>query len=311
MHWLLFHSIGCKGEISNGGRAHCPSGLVPIPSSKPTFCIQPFEAKIVKNGTAISEKGVLPTVNASLYDAFEACKNTVLNNKPLRLVSHQEWLRAASGEAGVPFPWGDKDDSRCVLDTPTNPHRWTSVQPTGSMKECVSVHGVYDQIGNAWEWVDLKQTANKRDWLQQLEQNYTVQIQDDGISVDDRVLPRLRLQTICVEMEGLSVVEGQLHVRLTNPISPDCESGGLGYLWANLGQQNHRSQSLPEPGSLLPVRLEGSRVVWDSDRDGEPVGAKVGGSFYSGAQMTLQDLWIGHIPTFDGSIGFRCVSDPI
>ncbi len=311
MHWILLYNMGCKGTVSNGERVECPTGLVPISSTESTFCIQPFEATITPKGTAISDKGVLPTVNASLYDALEACQHTVVNNTPLRLASRQEWLMAANGEGGRAFPWGEKDDSRCVLDTPTNPHRWRSVQPTGSMKDCVSEYGVYDQIGNAWEWVDLKQTANKQDWLKHLANDYTVNVEEDGIHLEDRALPRLRLQTICVEMEGLSVVDGQLHVRLTKSISPDCESGGQGYLWANLGQQNHPSQSLPAPGSLLPVRLEGTRVIWDRKRDGEPVGAKVGGSFYSGAQMTLQDLWIGHIPTFDGSIGFRCVSDPI
>ena len=46
------------------------------------------------------------------------------------------------------------------------------------------------------------------------------------------------------------------------------------------------------------------------DRLGERVGAKVGGSYYSGGDSTLKSIWVGHIPTFDGSIGFRCEADP-
>ena len=69
------------------------------------------------------------------------------------------------------------------------------------------------------------------------------------------------------------------------------------------------SVQVPQQGSLLPIQIHGKKIVWDQDRDGESVGAKVGGSFYSCSQMTLQDFWIGHIPSFNGSIGFRCSSD--
>ena len=100
-------------------------------------------------------------------------------------------------------------------------------------------------------------------------------------------------------------------MQLNSDISSDCESGGRGYLWFNNSDPRHEKILIPRQGSLLPIRIEGDKILWDKERDGEAVGAKVGGSFYSGAQMTLQDFWIGHIPSFNGSIGFRCSSDVI
>ena len=140
-------------------------------------------------------------------------------------------------------------------------------------------------------------------------QNFTATVSEEGIEMEPRLLPRLRLQTICVDMKRMSIDTGELTVQLNSDISSDCESGGRGYLWFNNSDPRHEKILIPQQGSLLPIRIEGNRILWDKERDGESVGAKVGGSFYSGAQMTLQDFWIGHIPSFNGSIGFRCSSD--
>jgi hypothetical protein len=315
MFWLFLFTMGCQKTDSLKSKVGCPDGLLPIPPTSPMFCIQPFEARINSSGEAISEQGQLPDINRSLTDAFAACTQTIREGVRLRLATHQEWLDAGDGqigEGGKAFPWGEKDDARCILDSPKNPNRWKTVQPTGSMHECVSDWGVYDQIGNAWEWVDLEQTASKEAWVRLLESNkHVVQVSESKIELSEQLLPRMRLQTICVDMSRLIIQEGSLQVDLNKPISPDCESGGRGYLWANFVSRKHQDDALPEVGSLLPVRIVGTSVVWDKSRDEEAVGAKVGGSFYSGAQMTLKDLWIGHIPSFDGSIGFRCTSDPI
>jgi hypothetical protein len=315
MIWLFLLIIGCQQIDSASPKVGCPKGLLAIPPTSPIFCIQPFEARINSSGEAVSEQGQLPDINRSLVDAFTACEHTVRDGVRLRLATHQEWLDAGDGqigEGGKAFPWGEKDDARCILDSPKNPNRWETVQPTGSMSECVSEWGVYDQIGNAWEWVDLQQTASLDEWVRLLEnQNYSVKASESKIQISEQLLPRMRLQTICVDMNRLVIQDGSLHVDLKRPISPDCESGGKGYLWVSLADRKHQNHIIPDVGSLLPVQIIGTNVVWDKSRDAEQVGAKVGGSFYSGAQMTLKDLWIGHIPSFDGSIGFRCTSDPL
>ena len=138
--------------------------------------------------------------------------------------------------------------------------------------------------------------------------NFSVTV-SKRIVMEPRLLPRLRLQTICVDMKRMSIETGELTVQLKSAISSDCVSGGRGYLWFNNSDPRHEKILITQQGSLLPIRIEGNKIMWDIEREGESVGAKVGGSFYSGAQMKLQDFWIGHIPSFNGSIGFRCSSE--
>ena len=306
--------VGCHSTVSEESDNSCPTGLVPAPKNHPTFCIHPFEALIDSEGSVVSEMGQRPAINVSLEEAISACQATTIDGATLRLASVQEWQDAGDGqpgEGGSLYPWGaEKDDARCVVDSPINPNQWSTVQPTGSLKRCVSDSGVYDQIGNAWEWVDLRQTASRVDWTALVNrQGFIVSVSTESIEMEARLLPRLRLQTICVDMKRMVLESGVLTVQLNQDISSDCESGGRGYLWFNNSDPRHEKAQLPEQGSLLPIRIQARQIVWDSERDGESVGAKVGGSFYSGAQMTLQDFWIGHIPSFNGSIGFRCSSD--
>ena len=284
--------IGCTDSV-------CPNGLVPVSKDAPEFCVQPFEAKIAEDGTTVAKKGQTPDIHVSLEEAKAACSRSGLS-----LINHNEWLQAGGGKR---YPWGETHEERCVLDTPKTHGVWKSVQPSGSMERCVSEHGVYDQLGNAWEWVDLEQTASRTDWIQYLEtEGHSPEVTQSLIQVKEGVLAKLHFNAVCVDMKRLTLDQELLTVDLHTPISKDCLTAGQGYLWYQ-SNDVRPGETTPEPGSLLPVKLWGNRIVWDKSRDGEFVGAKVGGSFYSGGESTLQSFWVGHIPSFDGSIGFRCV----
>lgn len=64
-----------------------------------------------------------------------------------RLLVEKEWERAASGTTGLKRPWGNELDSRYAVynDNGTRP---VKSKPAGASKE-----GVYDLIGNVWEWL--------------------------------------------------------------------------------------------------------------------------------------------------------------
>ncbi|MGH1343622.1 MAG: formylglycine-generating enzyme family protein [Nannocystales bacterium] len=66
-----------------------------------------------------------------------------------QLPSEAQWNRAASGDEGTAFPWGDRHD-------PTRANTWETgvgdTTPVGAAPEDVSTFGVHDMAGNVFEW---------------------------------------------------------------------------------------------------------------------------------------------------------------
>ncbi|UCD12443.1 MAG: SUMF1/EgtB/PvdO family nonheme iron enzyme [Nitrospinaceae bacterium] len=71
-----------------------------------------------------------------------------------RLPSEAEWEKAARGELGSIYPWGNRFDPAAANISGskkiTAGHR---LKPVGSYPQGASPYGVEDMIGNAWEWV--------------------------------------------------------------------------------------------------------------------------------------------------------------
>ena len=86
-----------------------------------------------------------PVTQISWDDAAEYCRWA-----GGRLPTEAEWEKAARGEAGFIFPWGDNEPSQQLLNYD---YQSDGPLPVGSYLPGASPYGLLDMSGNLWEWV--------------------------------------------------------------------------------------------------------------------------------------------------------------
>jgi formylglycine-generating enzyme required for sulfatase activity len=109
----------------------------------------------------------LPRTRASWFDSMAFChwlsgelesRVAIQREKPLdprdpltwsvRLPTEQEWQRAALGDTGWCYPWGDRlDGTRANYGNLVGQTSSVDRYPDGK-----SIYGAMDMIGNVWEW---------------------------------------------------------------------------------------------------------------------------------------------------------------
>ena len=295
-------------EIPYETISNCPIGMVPIPSESPIFCIMECEASSTDTGI-VSQKGTYPSSNISFYDAQEYCASQTHEGIPMRLPTIEEWQDAGDGvvgSGGTSYPWGNElHTGECVL--PYEDIVWDSFQPCGYLETCVSTFGVYDQIGNLWEWAATNLYTDINSWMHKQEGlGYLFWVDNGFLHTESQTLHNMHPFVIGLPQATIDIVDGMIWVRVNEAFRSDLPS--VGYLKSNnLGN--------PSSDDFLPISLSwddqrhNAQIVLAYERDGEPIPAKVGGAYYSGADSQLDMVFWGHVPNFDGSIGFRCIVD--
>jgi formylglycine-generating enzyme required for sulfatase activity len=91
-----------------------------------------------------------PCVNVCWYEAVAYCRwLSEKTGKSISLPTEQQWQRAAQGDDGRLFPWGNTfDPERC--NTKETGMRLT--MPVTQFPNGASPYGVFDMAGNVWEW---------------------------------------------------------------------------------------------------------------------------------------------------------------
>jgi len=129
----------------------------------PTFFIDAFEVtnaqykKFVQDvrrplpddwtqGTYPVGKANFPVAYVSWFDAETFCRWA-----GRRLPTEQEWEKAARGPDGLKYPWGNSFDPS-LANIAKGPVMFASAVAVGRYKGGRSPYGVYDMIGNVWEW---------------------------------------------------------------------------------------------------------------------------------------------------------------
>jgi len=108
-----------------------------------------------------NQKGVMPRVGVSWEEARSLC-----TQRGKRLCTGSEWRAACAGPDNFLYGYGAEFESgRC--NTPyLSGEEWKrdrDTLPSGSFAECASDYGVFDMIGNVWEWTSDRYSA-ERDW---------------------------------------------------------------------------------------------------------------------------------------------------
>lgn len=97
-----------------------------------------------------------PVVGVSWADADAFCRH-----HGLRLPNERQFERAARGRDGAPHPWGDApatahraNRGAAACCGPDAADGYAMTAPVGRFPEGASAEGVFDLIGNVWEWTD-------------------------------------------------------------------------------------------------------------------------------------------------------------
>jgi formylglycine-generating enzyme required for sulfatase activity len=97
-----------------------------------------------QDGSIPAGKEQHPVVWVSWEDASAYCAWAAK-----RLPTEMEWEKAARGEEGQNYPWGDSFDSTKVNSVESG---LGDTSPVGSYPAGASPYGVMDMAGNVWEW---------------------------------------------------------------------------------------------------------------------------------------------------------------
>ncbi len=118
-------------------RERCPADMVPaFDVGGKAFCMDRYEWP--------NREGAEPLSNVSWVEAKMHCIDA-----GKRLCRTDEWTGVCRDHARTLYPYGDRYDSgRCATEE-------DGVVPSGSKKRCSS-NGVFDMLGNAWEWIEEK-----------------------------------------------------------------------------------------------------------------------------------------------------------
>ena len=97
-----------------------------------------------------NQRGTLPKVNVTWGEAESLCAA-----QGKRLCTEQEWQKACTGSQNFAYSYGAEfEPGRCNTRFAVDGvwQRGPGLAPSGAYEHCTNDYGVYDMIGNAWEW---------------------------------------------------------------------------------------------------------------------------------------------------------------
>jgi len=109
-----------------------------------------------RDGRPPAGRGDHPVVLVTAEDAAAYCQ---WRHRWLRLPTETEWEKAARGDDGRMFPWGAAWDATRLNSAAAGPKTTT---PVGGHGTGVSPYGLFDAVGNVFQWTSTAQRDGRR-----------------------------------------------------------------------------------------------------------------------------------------------------
>jgi formylglycine-generating enzyme required for sulfatase activity len=94
-----------------------------------------------------------PVIGLSWYECVAYCRwLSAETGRPYRLPTEAEWEKGARGDDGRLFPWGNEFDPGRLNGRGPRDRQVCASTPVGLYPTGVSPYGLFDCVGNVWEW---------------------------------------------------------------------------------------------------------------------------------------------------------------
>lgn len=171
------------GQLVGSVEGSCPAGMMEVSVAATFSCVDIYELSPSKNcPNAIPKNGqdTLNNLNDSDCEAVAQDKST-----PWRFITRDQAVamclksgkRLPTNEEWHMIALGTPDNDSCNIET-------SGVQESGVHTECKSSLGVYDAVGNVWEWTSEEVVSGKLKDRALPETGYVVRADAAGIAAE-------------------------------------------------------------------------------------------------------------------------------
>ncbi len=165
----------------------CPAGMTAVDLADGTLCVDTYENSVgpscpeplpqsefatksnvdTAGCNAASVAGAIPWTYVSYHQAKTLCAK-----RGARLPTPLEWYEASLGTP---------DSSSCNING--------GIAPAGAAPACLSVRGMYDMVGNVWEWVDGEVTDGTYSGRMVPPEGYVAEVDTAGVPTQTEGVP--------------------------------------------------------------------------------------------------------------------------
>lgn len=178
---------GSIGQIAGVKKAEiCMKGSVPITVHGRVLCVDMYEASPSEKCPHKTLANVVQTEeNTSMSECYGA---SVPDTIPWNYVTLTQAQHICAG-AGKRLPTSEEWYSSALGTNPDTCTIHNNVMEHTGNKTCVSTAGVYDTVGNVWEWVDEEVVGNTFNGRPLPEEGYVTSVDAQGIAVTSGSAP--------------------------------------------------------------------------------------------------------------------------